>query len=109
MFCKKCGKYNPDNARACKYCGCPELTKNSHEAPTPSYQTYESKTVIGVVMAIFLGLIGLIIGLLIYPSGSYERETFLSGWLKTFIIAIIIEVVLIICLTSCATCALALY
>ena len=32
-------------------------------------------------MSIFLGLIGLVIGLLIYVDG-YERSTFISGWLK---------------------------
>ena len=111
MFCKKCGKYNLDHAKTCIYCGHPVLVKNLNEAPNPEYASScnISKTGVGILMALFLGIIGLIIGLLLYPSGSYERETFISGWVKTFIVTVIISVVLVICLTSCATCALMFY
>ena len=38
-----------------------------------------SKVGIGVLCG-FIGLIGLIIGLLLYKDGSLERKTFLKGW-----------------------------
>ena len=55
-------------------------------------------------MSIFLGLIGLVIGLLIYVDGD-ERSTFISGWLKGLWISIGIAVV-IVGIVSCSTCSL---
>lgn len=60
----------------------------------------EDKTVIGIVCALFLGLIGLIIGLVLYEGE--ERESFLSGWIKTFIITSIVAVILTIIIVSIA-------
>lgn len=56
----------------------------------------ESKAGIGVVCALFLGLIGLLIGYFIYKEKNldYEWKTFLKGWLWTFIIVIIVSVIL---------------
>lgn len=50
----------------------------------------ESKTAIGVLCGLFLGIIGLIIGLLLYKDGSFERQTFIKGWVASFVIAIAI-------------------
>ncbi|MCI8555109.1 MAG: hypothetical protein HFI85_00840 [Clostridia bacterium] len=46
----------------------------------------------------FLGIMGLIIGLLLYPVPyyEYERKTFLKGWLYTFVIIVGIIIVIAI-------------
>ena len=98
MFCKNCGKYNPDNAQSCRYCGCTTLVKSVRETRVNNYSnSYVSKSAVGVLMALFLGVIGLIIGLVLYPSGTCERESFLSAWVKTYVITIIVSVVLVVC------------
>lgn len=53
----------------------------------------ESKTGIGVVCGLFLGIIGLIIGICLYPEGTVARQTFMKGWLWTFFTALIVGVV----------------
>lgn len=42
----------------------------------------------GILFAIFLGLIGLIIGICMYKGGTVERDTFISGWWKGFFISL---------------------
>lgn len=106
MFCVNCGKYNPDGVTACKYCGCNKLSKELIKDPNEGKVYGVSKSTEGVLLCLFLGVIGLIIGLAIYPSGTYERESFVSAWLKTLIITSIISVVLVIvsvCITTCAS------
>jgi len=99
MFCAKCGKYNPEGTAKCKYCGSGYFTRE------PNYHTMEnkynaehrgggSKSGVGFALGFFFGLIGLIIGLLLYGSGTYERETFISGWVKAFITSIVIGVII---------------
>lgn len=63
----------------------------------------ESKKGIGVLLCLFLGILGLIIGLLLYPSNTVERETFISGWLTGLLWSIVIGVIIaiIICLPIC--------
>ena len=58
----------------------------------------KSKTSIGAAFAIFLGLFGLLLGLLLYPAGTFSRKTFIKGWLTMFImlIGIIIFVIVIV-------------
>ena len=56
----------------------------------------ESKTAIGVVCALFLGLIGLIIGFCCFKPYTYERKTFMKGFWWTFGICAVVYVVLII-------------
>ena len=104
MYCKKCGKYNAGEVDKCSYCGSTELT---NERPFQYYQASDKKNV-GILLSIFLGLIGLIIGLLIYQDG-YERKTFMDGWLVGLGISVGIAV-LIVLLVSCVTCsALGMY
>lgn len=117
MICKKCGKYNPDYAQACMYCGGALATREElkqsgfYDSPTwkqtnqQQYKYGQSKTGVGVLLSLFLGILGLIIGLLLYPSGSYERETFISGWLKCFIVCIIIGVILGVVVCCGAVCS----
>lgn len=58
-----------------------------------NYASQESKTAMGVLFALFLGVIGLLIGMCMYPQNSYERITFVSGWIKTFVICIAVAAV----------------
>ena len=108
MFCRNCGKYNPDSEVKCKYCGCP-LSKDEYYRKNQSGHYYaEDKTVVGVLLSIFLGLIGLVIGLLMYDG--YSRETFLKGWLKAFLWCLVIGIVLAVVLVGCvASSGLYLY
>lgn len=99
MFCKNCGKEINDKAVICIHCGC--STNQQPAANSPS----TSKTGIGVLLALFLGVIGLIIGLCLYPSNTYERQTFLKGWGIVAGIAAAIGVLytIIIFFASCST------
>ncbi len=119
MICKNCGKYISDDSRFCSNCGSQVASEvnenggytnnqqtyqsqqtyqaNQYQQPNQNQRPIESKSVIGAALAFFLGLIGLLIGLLLYPVGTYERETFLRGWIKCFVICIIIEVGILIC------------
>ena len=113
MFCTRCGKENSNDAVFCAYCGSKlntpeEVNQNPTfgqvSNPQQPQERHESKGAIGVIMALFLGLIGLIIGLLIYPTGSFERETFLKAWIKTFIVMVVVEIVLIAGFFGCVMC-----
>lgn len=101
MFCRNCGKYNPDSEVKCKYCGGAlspnEYYRKKGEMKSSGYG--EDKTTVGVLMSLFLGLIGLVIGLLMYSG--YERETFLKGWLKAFIVCLIIAIICVVALVGC--------
>lgn len=54
-----------------------------------------SKTGVGVLSG-FIGLIGLLIGFIIYHENTYERRTFLNGWLWCFIIMTVLEIILFV-------------
>ena len=101
MFCKRCGKYNPDKEPKCKYCG-GELTQMQNNQP--SYND-EDHTVLGVLMCLFVGLPGLIIGLCIFRNG-YARESFVTGWLRCLVWTILIAL-LICALTLLVVCTTA--
>ncbi len=62
--------------------------------PQPMHN--ESKTGIGVVLALFLGIIGLIIGICIYPEGTVARKTFIKGWAWTFGVTAVVAVVIVL-------------
>ena len=89
MFCKNCGKEIDDKADICIHCGV-----RTNKVPSSYDEDGESKTGLGVILSLFLGLIGLIIGLCMYSSGSYERKTFIKGWVTTTIICVIVAVIL---------------
>ena len=114
MYCKKCGVQIEDDSTYCPYCG--EITNSSANANTqinnnggnfsqPSNNNngaeYNvSKAGIGVIMSLFLGLLGLIIGVLIYPSGTVARKTFVKGWLITWAVCSILVVIFYVLLFS---------
>ena len=63
-------------------------------------ESHTSKMGLGVLFALFLGVIGLLIGICLYSEGTYERKTFVKGWLNTFftilgIVAVLIIIVMI--------------
>lgn len=76
MFCQHCGGEVKDEAMVCIHCGC--ALKNQVNT-NPITNTDTPKTGMGVLLA-FVGLIGLIIGLVIYPTGTVARHTFLKGF-----------------------------
>ena len=88
MVCKHCGTINPVDAEQCCYCG--ELLETSH------HELVVSKTRTGILMALFLGVIGLIIGIFLYPSGSHERDSFVHAWIQTFFLALAVGLTVLI-------------
>ncbi len=48
-----------------------------------------NKKTIGILFSLFFGILGLIVGLLMYKEGTEERATFIKGWVKGLIITII--------------------
>ena len=128
MYCQKCGKYNSEDKTVCMYCGhhmkseasgisekkgfydSDIWSKNSKPQNKKSYPNYykEDKYSMGFLLAIFLGIIGLIIGLSSYPQGTYSRESFISGWIKGLILEILLAVILILmvaCGVGCVLCS----
>ena len=95
MFCPKCGKEVNNDAVVCVNCGCSLEQKKEDRA-----EYKDSKTGLGVVLALFLGLIGLIIGLCMYPEGKKKRKTFLKAWGITFGVSVAVYVMLFIILFS---------
>ena len=67
-------------------------------------QQPESKTLIGALCGVFLGLVGLIIGLLLFKENTMERQTFIKGWIWAFIISAAVSMVLCIVLVSVVAC-----
>ena len=86
MFCYNCGNQVDDNAVVCVHCGCQlkEIKSNSSHN--------ESKSGIGVLMALFLGVVGLIVGICIFPKRTIARKTFFYGWIVTFLITLAIKI-----------------
>ena len=54
------------------------------------YVPNHNKHTMGILMGLFLGLIGLIIGVCIFPEGTTERSTFVGGWTMGFLIDCVI-------------------
>ena len=106
MYCKNCGKEVNDNAVVCIHCGAAIAKEKGYDC---SNLTGESKTGMGVLLGIFLGIIGLIIGLCLYPANSEERRTFLKGWGITFAISIVISIILYASIYSCVIAGISYY
>lgn len=82
MFCPKCGKEIFDDAEVCIHCGRAVKEKTEEKPQNKDYN--QPKTGIGVVMALFLGVIGLVIGIAMYPENTVARKTFMKAWGITF-------------------------
>ena len=72
------------------------MDENMDNSPQSKYN--ESKAGIGVVLGLFLGIIGLIIGICIYPEGTVARKTFIKAWAWTFGVTAVVAVVIVIIL-----------
>ena len=96
MYCRYCGESIREEATICPHCGCAVGGRRAPKIAVPDecHGGYGSKIGLGVVLCLFLGLIGLIIGLCLYPSYTYERSTFVRGWLTTFLVCLGIVLVL---------------
>ena len=104
MFCKNCGKEINDKATICIHCGCSTGNNNVDEE-----FTNVSKKTIGVLMGFFLGLIGLVIGICLYPSGSEARRSFVQGWGIAFAISIGLSILLYAIMFAGGACAYYMY
>ena len=93
MFCRHCGKEVKDEAVVCTSCGC-SLENKPTQPVNPEYET--SKTGFGVLFALLLGLIGLIIGIVMYPDNTVARKTFIKGWVITFAITAALSIIWVI-------------
>ncbi len=91
MFCQNCGKEIDDNAVVCVHCGV-AVNKQANPMDNPEYQT--AKTGMGILLALLLGVIGLVIGILLYPTGTYARSSFIKAWGITFGISIGVSILL---------------
>lgn len=89
MYCPKCGKEIVDDAVVCVHCG--RAVSNNNQTHNPEHDN--SKTGLGVVMGLFLGLIGLVIGLCLYPENTIARKTFMKAWLITFLVCVGVSIV----------------
>lgn len=63
------------------------------------------KSTSGFLLGFFFGLLGLL-GLL-SCSTPEEKNEFMSGWWKAFIVSILLVVVLVVCFVSCTACLVA--
>lgn len=97
MYCKYCGKEINDDADICIHCG----RSTGRQSVQESYEVDEPKTGIGILLGLFLGLIGLVIGLLLYPSNTVRRATFIKGWVGAFVISIIVAVIIYAAAIGC--------
>lgn len=118
--CTKCGTRYYDNRKCCpncfadvglsvdaKYAG----TVHSYSAPAqqPVKTIGENKAGFGVLMALFLGFIGLIIGVCIYSSGTEERRTFIKGFWITYAVCLAVAAIILIIVFAGASCYLNRY
>lgn len=94
-YCSKCGEQIHKDAVICPKCGC-----YTEEGKKTNSEYSESKTGIGVIMALFLGLIGLLIGIALYPSGTVSRTSFVKAWIMTYVVCILICLFLMILVFS---------
>jgi uncharacterized membrane protein YvbJ len=101
MFCQNCGNEVDKHATGCPKCGAKvaESAAKSNDELAVSAKP-ESKSLVGILLAIFLGLIGLIIGVCIYPKGTIARKTFLKAWLLTYIIVLEVYIIMWLCLLT---------
>ena len=75
MYCNKCGAEINDEAVICPKCGCETRAKNEQQK-----DSNVEKTGLGALMGVFLGIIGLIVGLCMFPADTVSRKSFIKGW-----------------------------
>ena len=93
MYCPNCGNHVSSNTIYCPNCGAAVAKSNAFD----ENHTFDNpKTAIGVILAIFLGIIGLVIGIVMYPTGTVARNTFIKGWIIGLVVSIIVGVIVAI-------------
>ena len=108
MFCKRCGKYYKDLLDNCPYCGEQNEKNHGFYSNSPNYSSHNNHSYskdrkgLGFALGFFFGILGLL-GLL-SCNDSEEKSSFMSGWITSFVIEIIL-IIVIVCAFSCATCA----
>lgn len=103
MICDRCNCYNEDGSEICSNCGadldeqrqreCGGRVNYNERRPYEYSYDKESKSFVGSMLNLFLGILGLIIGLMIYPYESFARKTFVTGWLKMLVFRILVVVI----------------
>jgi uncharacterized membrane protein YvbJ len=90
MFCSKCGAEILDEAVICPKCGCKTGVEKLQEK-----EVDEPKTGMGILLGLFLGIIGLIIGLCLFKENTVARKTFIKSWAITFAVTVVIYIIVI--------------
>lgn len=67
-----------------------DITPNSND----NKNLKNSKLDMGILFAAIFGLIGLFIGLKLYPAATTERKTFLTGWSNAFVTLLVITIII---------------
>lgn len=95
MFCSKCGEEIMDEAVICPKCGCKTGVEYAREV-----EIDEPKTGMGVLLGLFLGIIGLIIGLCLFKENTIARKTFIKAWAITFAITVVVYIIVLVAYIS---------
>lgn len=90
VYCKDCGQKNDVNENFCTNC-MNRLNKNEHESEYSA-----PRNGVGFALGLFFGLIGLIIGLCLYPFGSISRKTFINSWSMGFFVWLCISIIIVL-------------
>ena len=91
MYCRNCGKEIDEKAVVCIHCGCAVM---ENQTPQMNPEHAQPKTGMGVLLGLLLCLIGLVIGVLIYPEGTIARKTFMKSCLITIGVCVAAEIIL---------------
>lgn len=102
-------QYQSQNNKPSFYQSSAWQNNQAQQRQQPQQYYGEEKGGVGIALGFFFGLLGLIIGLLLYPSFTYERETFINGWIRGLIIGIVIGMVLAFAIICTGSCALGTY
>ncbi len=95
MFCEKCGRYNPDKAEKCRFCGGPVnkdvAFRAEYKSPASSTHGHQNA---GFLLTWFFGIIAAVIGTLVCYDDSEKRSSFVKGALQGFLLNIITSIII---------------
>ena len=69
------------------------MEENNKQSPEIN-NTIHNKHSVGVILGMFFNLLGLVIGICLYNNNEKEKNTFISGWIKGFVVSIIFAVII---------------
>ena len=98
MNCKYCGAQIQAGSKKCPHCGAaveaqPGTTNSIFSGPSQKNFVDGPQTALGFVIGLFLGLIGIIFGFVLYPQGSVARKTFFKGFIIACVISTLIPII----------------